>query len=172
MKVVVYKILLFVYELGVLFDVELFDLVVIGCDLLVEICVILVNLVDIKVWVSIGLVFGQDWKVLGWDVSGIVCVVGLEVMLFKLGDWVWYVGLIVCFGINSELYLVDECIVGYVLVMFDFVQVVVLLLMIIIVWEMLFDWLGIVFGKQFNFKSLFIIGVFGGVGLIMIQFVW
>lgn len=59
--------------------------------------------------------------IVGWDVVGIVCVIGLLVICFKLGECVWYVGDIMWFGINSELYVVDECIVGFMLVLLDFV---------------------------------------------------
>lgn len=45
----------------------------------------------------------SGWKVLGWDVAGVVKVVGEEVSLFKVGDEVWYVGDFICFGSNVEL---------------------------------------------------------------------
>lgn len=77
----------------------------------------------------------------GWDVVGMVVVVGVDVMLFWFGDEVFYVGSIMWFGVNSEFYVVDEWIVVLKLCMFDFVVVVVLLFIVFIVWEVLFDWL-------------------------------
>ncbi|XOT98674.1 alcohol dehydrogenase catalytic domain-containing protein, partial [Alcaligenes pakistanensis] len=55
---------------------------------------------------------GQEYKILGWDASGIVQAVGPQVSLFKPGDRVWYAGSIARPGTNSQLHLVDERIVA------------------------------------------------------------
>lgn len=39
---------------------------------------------------------------MGWDVIGIVKVVGEEVLLFEVGDEVWYVGDLGCIGSYVE----------------------------------------------------------------------
>jgi NADPH:quinone reductase-like Zn-dependent oxidoreductase len=79
---------------------------------LVEVKAVSVNPVDTKVRTRRLAVAGQDYKVLGYDASGIVRAVGPEVTLFKAGDKVWYAGSIARPGTNSELHLVDERIVG------------------------------------------------------------
>ena len=84
-----------------------------GHDLLVEVRAISVNPVDTKVRASAAPTPGQDYKVLGYDASGIVRAVGPEVTLFKEGDRVYYAGAIQRPGTNSELHLVDERIVGH-----------------------------------------------------------
>ncbi|MDY0743725.1 zinc-binding alcohol dehydrogenase family protein [Paucibacter sp. R3-3] len=169
MKAVAYKTPQPIREPGALLDVELPDPVATGRDLLVEIRAISVNPVDTKVRAGTGPAPGQDWKVLGWDASGVVRAVGPEVTLFKPGDRVWYAGSIARPGTNSELHLVDERIVGHAPATLDFAQAAALPLTTITAWEMLFDRLGIVPGKQPNPKTLLIIGASGGVGSIMTQ---
>jgi len=169
MKAVAYKTPQPIRAPGALLDVELPDPVASGRDLLVEIRAISVNPVDTKVRASAAPAPGQDYKVLGWDASGVVRSVGPEVTLFKPGDRVWYAGSIARPGTNSELHLVDERIVGRAPATLDFAQAAALPLTTITAWEMLFDRLGITPGKQPNPKSLLIIGASGGVGSIMTQ---
>lgn len=92
MKVVGLICYLFVDDFEVLQDLQFFELGLLqGCDLLVWVQVILVNLVDIKLWVLC-----EGWEelfcIFGFDVVGVVDVVGLEVIVFMLGDMVYYVG--------------------------------------------------------------------------------
>ncbi len=54
-----------------------------------------------------------EWKVLGWDASGVVRAVGPDATLFKPGDEVFYAGSITRSGTNAEFHLVDERIVGH-----------------------------------------------------------
>ena len=61
-----------------------------GHDLLVDVRAISVNPVDTKVRASAAPAAGDDYKVLGYDASGIVRAVGPEVTLFKPGDRVYY----------------------------------------------------------------------------------
>jgi zinc-binding alcohol dehydrogenase family protein len=152
-----------------LIDITLPDPVAAGRDLLVEVRAVSVNPVDTKVRASSAPAEGQTYKVLGWDASGIVKAVGPEVTLFKPGDRVWYAGSIARPGTNSQLHLVDERIVGHAPKSLDFAQAAALPLTAITAWEMLFDRLGIVPGKQPSHKSLLIIGASGGVGSIMTQ---
>lgn len=152
-----------------LMDIDLPDPVATGRDLLVEVKAVSVNPVDTKVRASSAPAEGQTYKVLGWDASGIVKAVGPEVTLFKPGDRVWYAGSIARPGTDSELHLVDERIVGHAPKSLDFAQAAALPLTSITAWEMLFDRLGILPGKQPSNKTLLIIGASGGVGSIMIQ---
>ena len=152
-----------------LIDITLPDPVATCRDLLVEVMAVSVNPVDTKIRSSAAPAEGQTHKVLGWDASGIVKAVGPEVTLFQPGDRVWYAGSIARPGTNSELHLVDERIVGHAPKSLDFAQAAALPLTAITAWEMLFDRLGLVPGKQPSDKTLLIIGASGGVGSIMTQ---
>ncbi|WP_394787148.1 zinc-binding alcohol dehydrogenase family protein [Rhodoferax sp.] len=140
-----------------------------GHDLLVEVLAISVNPVDTKLRASAAPAPGQDYKVLGYDASGIVRAVGPQVTLFKEGDRVYYAGAITRPGTNSELHLVDERIVGHMPLSLDFAQAAALPLTSITAWELLFDRLGVLPGKKPNPKSLLVIGAAGGVGSILVQ---
>ena len=70
-----------------LLDITLPDPVATGRDLLVEVHAVSVNPVDTKVRKSSSRSGdGPDYKVLGWDASGIVRAVGPDVTLFQPGD--------------------------------------------------------------------------------------
>lgn len=140
-----------------------------GHDLLVEVRAVSVNPVDAKLRASAAPAPGQEYKVLGYDASGIVRAVGPDVTLFKEGDRVYYAGAITRPGTNSELHLVDERIVGHMPVSLDFAQAAALPLTSITAWELLFDRLGVLPGKKPNPKSLLVIGAAGGVGSILVQ---
>jgi zinc-binding alcohol dehydrogenase family protein len=150
-------------------DITLPDPTPSGHDLLVEVRAISVNPVDTKVRASAAPAEGSTHKVLGYDASGVVRSVGPLVTLFKPGDAVWYAGDITRNGTNSELHLVDERIVGHKPASLDFAQAAALPLTAITAWELLFDRLGVVPGKQPSAKSMLIIGAAGGVGSILTQ---
>ncbi|MES2190102.1 MAG: zinc-binding alcohol dehydrogenase family protein [Pseudomonadota bacterium] len=150
-------------------DITLPDPTPAGHDLLVEVKAISVNPVDTKVRARDGAAPGQDYKVLGYDASGIVKAVGPDVTLFKAGDTVFYAGSIARPGTNSELHLVDERIVGHMPASLGFAEAAALPLTSITAWEMLFDRLAIPQGKAAAGKTLLIIGASGGVGSIMTQ---
>lgn len=141
-------------------------------DLLVEIKAIAVNPVDTKVRVRAQPPAGE-WKVLGWDASGIVRAVGAEVQLFRPGDRVWYAGALTRPGTNSELQLVDERIVGSAPKSLDFAAAAALPLTTVTAWEMLFDRLRIprtaAGAPEQSGGSILILGAAGGVGSIMTQ---
>lgn len=153
-----------------LLDITLPDPVATGRDLLVEVHAVSVNPVDTKVRNSSARSGdGPDCKVLGWDACGIVRAVGPDVTLFQPGDRVWYAGSIARPGTNSELHLVDERIVGHAPRSLDDAEAAALPLTAITAWELLFDRLGVVPGKQPTNKTLLIIGASGGVGSILTQ---
>ncbi|MES2912975.1 MAG: alcohol dehydrogenase catalytic domain-containing protein, partial [Pseudomonadota bacterium] len=124
-------------------DITLPDPSPTGHDILVEVKAISVNPVDTKVRMRDGAAPGHDYKVLGYDASGVVKAVGPEVTLFKAGDKVWYAGSIARPGTNSELHLVDERIVGHMPASLGFAEAAALPLTSITAWEMLFDRLAI-----------------------------
>jgi zinc-binding alcohol dehydrogenase family protein len=152
-----------------LLDITLPEPVATGHDLLVEVKAISVNPVDTKVRNSGAPAEGQQYKVLGWDASGIVKAVGPDVTLFQPGDRVWYAGSIARPGTNAERHLVDERIVGHAPQSLDFAQAAALPLTAITAWEMLFDRLGVQPGKKPEGKTLLVIGASGGVGSILVQ---
>ena len=154
-----------------LMDIVLPKPIATGRDLLVEIKAISVNPADTKIRSNVvsNPVDGDDYKILGYDASGIVHAVGEDVTLFNVGDEVYYAGSIARPGTNSELHLVDERIVGCKPKSLDFAQAAALPLTAITAWEMLFDRFGIAPSKRPTDKSLLIIGAAGGVGSIMTQ---
>lgn len=136
-------------------------------DLLVEVKAISVNPVDTKMRASAQPEPGQ-WRVLGWDASGIVRAVGAKVRLFKPGDRVWYAGDIRRPGSNSQLHVVDERIVGHAPRSLDFAQAAAMPLTTITAWELLFDRLRLRQGDHKG-ESLLVVGAAGGVGSILVQ---
>ncbi len=136
-------------------------------DLLVDVHAIAVNPVDTKVRRSAS-PEGTPYKVLGWDVAGVVRDVGAEVGLFKPGDRVWYAGSIARPGGNSERHVVDERIVGRMPRSLDFAQAAALPLTAITAWELLFDRLGVARDGGEG-QTLLVVGAAGGVGSILVQ---
>jgi len=110
-----------------------------------------------------------EYKILGFDASGVVDAVGPDVSLFKPGDEVFYAGSILRQGTNSEFHLVDERIVGKKPKSLSWAQAAALPLTSITAWELLFDRLGAVPGKSLDPRTLLITGGAGGVGSILIQ---
>ena len=137
-------------------------------DLLVQVHAISVNPVDSKVRANMPPAAGQ-YKVLGWDASGIVRAVGSAVTLFQPGDRVWYAGSLTRPGTNSELHLVDERIVGHMPATLEFAAAAALPLTAITAWELLFDRLQITENQESSGASLLVIGAAGGVGSILVQ---
>lgn len=165
MKAIAYKQALPINDADALLDITLPDPDASGRDLLVEVRAISVNPVDVKIRRSANPPEGE-YKVIGWDATGIVRAVGDKVSLFKPGDRVFYAGLITRPGANSELHLVDERIVGRMPASLDFAQAAALPLTSITAWELLFDRLGVT--AQSN-DALLVIGAAGGVGSILVQ---
>jgi NADPH:quinone reductase len=133
-------------------------------DLLVQVKAISVNPVDIKVRQR-AKPEGTEYKVLGWDVAGVVTQVGTDCALFREGDEVFYAGSLVRQGANAEFHLVDERIVGHKPKSLDFAGAAALPLTTITAWELLFDRFRIISGKSGDAGHLLITGV----GSILIQ---
>lgn len=137
-------------------------------DILVAVKAVAVNPVDTKVRKSKDTV-EEPPRVLGWDASGVVEAVGVEVTLFKAGDEVYYAGDITRPGTNAEFQLVDERIVGHKPTSLSHAQAAALPLTAITAYEAFFDRLGIDRDGADKGQSILIIGAGGGVGSIGIQ---
>ncbi|ENQ3107881.1 zinc-binding alcohol dehydrogenase family protein [Bacillus sp. 491mf] len=153
-----------------LIDIELPRPIPKGKDLLVKIHAISVNPVDTKVRAPKDKK-EEEYKILGWDASGVVVEVGEECTLFQPGDEVFYAGSIIRQGTYSEYHLVDERIVGVKPKNLTHAQSAAIPLTAITAWEGLFERLAIdVNNKEKNeLKNILIIGGAGGVGSIAIQ---
>lgn len=149
-------------------DITLEKPIATGRDLLVSIKAISVNPVDTKLRKAAATA-GTDWKILGYDASGIVEAIGPEVENFKPGDPVFYAGSISRPGTNSEFHLVDERIVGHKPPSLTHPQAAALPLTAITAWEMLFERLDIRRPTPEGSHLILIIGGAGGVGSITIQ---
>ncbi len=149
-----------------LVDIELDDPTPGPLDLLVEVKAISVNPVDTKIRKNVAPESG--YKVIGWDVSGVVKGVGSDTSKFKVGDEVFYAGALDRPGANSELHIVDERIVGRKPASLTHGESAALPLTSITAWELLFDRLEVNEGGG-DGESLLIIGGAGGVGSVLIQ---
>ncbi|MCQ8820382.1 zinc-binding alcohol dehydrogenase family protein [Pseudoalteromonas agarivorans] len=147
-------------------DIELETPTAHGHDILVEVKAVSVNPVDFKIRQAMPAAEGE-YKVIGWDATGVVKSVGENVSLFKPGDKVWYAGDITRSGSNAQFQLVDERIVGHMPSSLSYGEAAALPLTSITAWELLFDRLNV--AKSDDSKSILVIGAAGGVGSIMVQ---
>lgn len=147
-------------------DIELETPTADGHDILVEVKAVSVNPVDFKIRQAMPAADGE-YKVIGWDATGVVKSVGENVSLFKPGDKVWYAGDITRSGSNAQFQLVDERIVGHMPSSLSYGEAAALPLTSITAWELLFDRLNV--AKNDDSKSILVIGAAGGVGSIMVQ---
>ncbi|GHC50921.1 zinc-binding alcohol dehydrogenase family protein [Ulvibacter litoralis] len=166
MKAIGYKENLPIEDKNSLQDIELNTPKATGKDILVEIKAISVNPADYKVRTGMP-VEGGDWKVIGWDATGIVKEVGDEVSLFKVGDEVWYAGDFTRQGSYAEYQIVDERIVGKKPSSLSYAEAAALPLTSLTAYELLFDRLQV--SKDDANKSILVIGAAGGVGSILVQ---
>jgi zinc-binding alcohol dehydrogenase family protein len=137
-------------------------------DLQVEVRAVSVNPVDIKLRSGATPPSGET-RILGFDAAGIVKAVGDSATLFRPGDEVFYAGAINRPGTNSELHVVDERIVGRKPTTLSFAEAAALPLTSITAWELLFDRLGVPYGRKASNGTLLIINGAGGVGSILTQ---
>ena len=168
MKAVGYKAPGPIAEDAALVDIELPQPVAAGYDILVEVKAVSVNPVDYKVRGSSPPADGE-WKVLGWDASGIVREVGPDVTQFQPGDEVYYAGSITRSGTNAEFHLVDARIVGRKPASLDWAEAAALPLTTLTAWEAMFDRLDVAKPVPGAAPAILIIGGAGGVGSIAIQ---
>ncbi|NUU78964.1 zinc-binding alcohol dehydrogenase family protein [Paenibacillus xylanilyticus] len=152
-----------------LIDVELDRPSPQGRDILIRVQAVSINPVDVKVR-SPKDRKEEQYRVIGWDASGIVEAVGEGVTLFQPGDEVYYAGSITRPGSNVQFQLVDERIVGHKPKNLDWAEAAALPLTTITAWEAIYDRLGVSKNPEDNAgKSILIIGAAGGVGSIATQ---
>lgn len=168
MKAIAYKTPGSIDRPDALQDITLDQPTAAGRDLLVKIHAVSVNPVDTKLRLGKP-PEGSEWKVLGFDASGVVEAVGPEVKNFKPGDAVFYAGSIARPGTNSEFHLVDERIVGRKPANLSHAEAAALPLTAITAWEMLFDRLDVKRPTAQGGETILVIGGAGGVGSITIQ---
>ena len=166
MKAIGFKENLPINNVKSLQDIELDTPKATGRDILVEIKAISVNPADYKVRSGMP-VEGDNWKVIGWDATGIVREVGDDVSLFNVGDEVWYAGDFTRQGSYAEFQIVDESIVGKKPSSLTYAEAAALPLTTLTAYEMLFDRLQV--SKDDANKSILVIGAAGGVGSILVQ---
>ncbi|NRT17111.1 zinc-binding alcohol dehydrogenase family protein [Flavobacterium sp. 28A] len=166
MKAIGYKENLPVENVKSLQDVTVETPKATGRDILVEIKAISVNPADYKVRANMP-ADGDNWKIIGWDATGIVKEVGENVTLFKVGDEVMYAGDITRQGSYAEYQVVDERIVGKKPSSLSYAEAAALPLTSLTAYEMLFDRLEV--AKDDANKSILVIGAAGGVGSILVQ---
>ncbi|MDF4202995.1 zinc-binding alcohol dehydrogenase family protein [Maribacter sp. SA7] len=166
MKAIGYKENLPIEDVKSLQDIEIDTPKAKGRDILVEIKAISVNPADYKVRAGMP-VEGDDWKIIGWDATGIVKEVGEDVTLFKVGDEVWYAGDFTRQGSYAQYQVVDERIVGKKPSSLSYAEAAALPLTSLTAWEMLFDRLEV--ATYDASKSILVIGAAGGVGSILVQ---
>lgn len=168
MKAIGYRHSLPITEQDALLDMAIDKPVATGQDILVNVKAISVNPVDTKIRKRLTPEAGA-YKILGWDVVGVVEAIGDEVSLFKPGDEVWYAGAIDRPGANAEFHLVDERIASLKPRTLDNACAAALPLTSITAWELLFDRLAIPRQTDASEDVLLIIGAAGGVGSILTQ---
>ncbi|WP_282143078.1 zinc-binding alcohol dehydrogenase family protein [Cellulophaga baltica] len=166
MKAIGYKENLPIEDVNSLQDVVVETPKATGRDILVEIKAISVNPADYKVRAGMP-VEGDDWKIIGWDATGIVKEVGEDVTLFKVGDEVWYAGDFTRQGSYAQYQVVDERIVGKKPASISYAEAAALPLTTLTAYELLFDRLQV--AKDDANKSILVIGAAGGVGSILVQ---
>jgi NADPH2:quinone reductase len=110
-----------------------------------------------------------DWRILGWDATGVVVATGSETSLFKVGDEVFYAGALTRPGTNAQFHVVDERLVGAKPRSLGWAEAAALPLTAVTAWEALFDRLDVKKPVSGIKPSILIIGGAGGVGSIAIQ---
>lgn len=140
-----------------------------GHDVLVQVKAVSVNPVDFKVRNRIPSEETlTEYKIAGYDASGVIVEAGEKVTLFKPGDEVFYAGSILRDGTNAGFHLVDERIAGRKPKNVSHEKAAAVPLTAITAWEAIFERLLIEKGSGDD-KSILIIGGAGGVGSMAIQ---
>ena len=136
-------------------------------ELLIEIQAVSVNPADAKLR-QILPPLDDGHHVLGFDAVGRVVSTGQGVAEFKVGDIVWYAGVLGRQGSNAEMQIVDERIASKAPTNVSTEDAAALPLTSITAWEILFDRFGLTH-RGGEGQTLLIVGGAGGVGSILIQ---
>lgn len=108
--------------------------------------------------------------IMGYDGAGVVEQVGSECSLFKVGDRVYFAGVINRNGTNAEYCAVDERIVGLAPKTLSLSQAAAVPLVLLTAWEGLFEGLSLTAHDAKNSgKTLLVLPGAGGVGSFVIQ---
>ena len=137
-------------------------------DLLVRIQAISVNPADVKLRATAQPPDGEP-RILGYDAVGIVERTGAEARLFEVGDAVFYAGAMDRPGTYAELHAVDERLVGPKPASLDAAHAAALPLTALTAWELLFERLGVPYGRMVSEDAILIVNGAGGVGSILTQ---
>lgn len=137
-------------------------------DLLVRVRAVAVNPVDTKIRASLGTVFQDPPRVLGWDASGTVVAVGAEVEGFTPGDEVFYAGDLTRPGCNAEFETVDFRLAAHKPVSWTHEEAAAVPLVALTAWELLFERMGVDSDGGDRGKTLLVINGAGGVGSALI----
>ena len=137
-------------------------------DLRVQVQAIALNPVDTKVRTNRSAASPDNPQVIGWDAVGVVDAVGEQVLGFKVGDRVFYMGEIGRAGSNAEYQLVDHRVVGHAPANVANAPLAAMPLTTLTAWELLFERLGVAEGGGLG-QSLLVVGAAGGVGSVLIQ---
>ena len=168
MKAVGYQASLPVQDSSSLLDIELDRPLAAGRDLLVRVHAVSVNPIDAKMRMRASAP-PPDYKVLGWDVAGMVEAAGTDCTRFSPGDAVYYAGALTRQGGNAEFHLVDERLVGTMPRSLGYAEAAALPLTAITAWEALFDRLDVSRPVPGAARAIVVIGGAGGVGSMAIQ---
>jgi NADPH2:quinone reductase len=131
-----------------------------GHDLRVRVCAVSINPVDTKIARNV-----DEFRILGFDASGVVEAVGDRATGFAEGDEVFYSGTIDRAGSNQSIQLVDERVVALKPTSLTHEQAASVPLTAITAWELLFDKLHLTADST---GTLLIVGAAGGVGTALI----
>lgn len=148
------------------YEKEVSNIIEIGdSDVLVQIKAISVNPADYKVRFMNHQ--ADEFKVIGWDASGIIEKVGKNVKNFKVGDEVFYAGDLTRQGCNAEYQVIDQSLIAKKPKSLSFLEAAALPLTSLTVFEGLFERLSI--KDSDHGKNILILGGAGGVGSVAIQ---
>jgi len=107
-------------------------------------------------------------KILGWDASGVIEQLGSDANKFKVGDEVYFSGVISLAGYYSQFCVVDERLAALKPKILSFEAAAALPLTTLTAWEALEEGMNV---EKNSGKTVLIIGGAGGVGAIAIQIV-
>eukprot|EP00743_Colponemidia_sp_Colp-15_P001677 GILK01001833.1.p1 GENE.GILK01001833.1~~GILK01001833.1.p1 ORF type:complete len:350 (+),score=52.94 GILK01001833.1:90-1139(+) len=146
-----------------------------GREILVKNLAVSLNPVDYKVRENFGdksAAVGDSPRIMGYDSAGVVEEVGPEASVFKVGDEVYFAGVLNRSGSNAEYTVVDERIVGFKPKTQSFEDASAFPLTALTAWEGLVESLNIPVPSspaEGQKKTLLVINGAGGVGSLVIQ---
>jgi len=145
-----------------------------GKDIVIKIKAGATNPIDFKVIRGLGTIENPP-AITGYDGAGVVEAVGPEAKTFKVGDEVYFAGVVNRRGTFAECTAVDERLVAHKPKSLSFDQAACIPLVALTAWEALFEEMNLTVPrdgdeeKQNNSKVLLIIGGAGGVGSMATQ---